>query len=768
MRYSCAACCFAILLLQGSLCSAIQLGEAERTRERALLTEWDATLEASNQAAAKETPLQRVVRLLTEMKDTLTKEAQGDEEAYDKMVCWCETNDKEKSQAIADADAHMNDLFAEIEERAARDAELNTQIKQLFADVMENEGALDRATKMREKEYAEFTVSEKEMMQAATQLKNAIIILGKHHAGLLQLTPALQESLGSVLQWSAIKHDEMLAAKASKTGVSSGISLLSRWAWTHTQQGRTEEESKLMHVLRKALKGSNMKHQSVLPAEYAGQLLEKFARTGPALVQQSSKLPSYTPASSEIVGILKQMKDEFEANLSQAQKEELQAQQEYAELKASKEEEIAAARKMRDDKKTEMYANKKALEDAKEDLDSTSATFREDKKFLMDLRLTCQKLDKEWEERSKTRHEELQAVTETIGILTEDDARELMAKTVTLLQEQSQRSTSQASTAKRNRAASILQKAAQDLAPGSSELLPYWGGQMRPDTQLSQMAVDVKLDAFTKVKAAMDKMVQELKAQQSEEVKLKEFCTTELNENEKQTYSTNQHLTDTKAKIEGLEATIGTLEKEIESAKETILSLQVEIKKAGEVREKENADYQTTVGDQRATQEILKKATARMAKFYAKKGFLQVAQPAPPGGGFTKYKKNSGASGVMGLLEQITEESVAVEKEAVAGEAEAQKAYESFVKDSNAAIDDNQNAIMNKADNISSAKADKENAEMEKESAEHQLQSLGEYAADLHEQCDFVLKNFDIRQAARLKEIEAIQEAKAILSGMEE
>jgi len=89
------------------------------------------------------------------------------------------------------------------------------------------------------------------------------------------------------------------------------------------------------------------------------------------------------------------------------------------------------------------------------------------------------------------------------------------------------------------------------------------------------------------------------------------------------------------------------------------------------------------------------------------------------------------------------------------------------VKDSNEAIENAQNAITSKADNITGATSDKENAEMEKESAEHQLQSLGDYAGDLHEQCDFVMKNFDIRQGARLKEIEAIQEAKSILSGME-
>merc|ERR1719191_2640118 len=131
---------------------------------------------------------------------------------------------------------------------------------------------------------------------------------------------------------------------------------------------------------------------------------------------------------------------------------------------------------------------------------------------------------------------------------------------------------------------------------------------MRPDVRLLQMAVYTKLDAFTKVKAAMDKMIQELKDQQVEEVKLKQFCTNELNENEKQTLSTNQHLTDTKAKIEGLQATIDTLTKEIEAAKEGIATSKIEIKKASEVREKENADYQTTIDDQRATQEVLKKA----------------------------------------------------------------------------------------------------------------------------------------------------------------
>eukprot|EP00971_Amphidinium_carterae_P118957 2356839-Amphidinium_carterae.1 len=41
------------------------------------------------------------------------------------------------------------------------------------------------------------------------------------------------------------------------------------------------------------------------------------------------------------------------------------------------------------------------------------------------------------------------------------------------------------------------------------------------------------------------------------------------------------------------------------------------------------------------------------------------------------------------------------------------------------------------------------------------LEDLAAVSEDLHTQCDYFLKNFDVRQKARLQEIEAIQSAKA-------
>merc|ERR1719230_2182912 len=62
------------------------------------------------------------------MKAQLEKEVSGDAELYDKMVCWCETNDKEKTKAIADADTSMNELQSDIEARSAREGQLSTNI----------------------------------------------------------------------------------------------------------------------------------------------------------------------------------------------------------------------------------------------------------------------------------------------------------------------------------------------------------------------------------------------------------------------------------------------------------------------------------------------------------------------------------------------------------------------------------------------------------------------------------------------------------------
>merc|ERR1719337_277373 len=104
--------------------------------------------------------------------------------------------------------------------------------------------------------------------------------------------------------------------------------------------------------------------------------------------------------------------------------------------------------------------------------------------------------------------------------------------------------------------------------------------------------------------------------QKEDEIKLKDFCVAELNSNERDTASKNRDKQDAEVKIADLEETIGKLTEEIEELDAAIAEASLQLKHAGEDREKENAEFQTTVADQRATQKLLTAALDILKGFY--------------------------------------------------------------------------------------------------------------------------------------------------------
>merc|ERR1719456_40618 len=132
--------------------------------------------------------------------------------------------------------------------------------------------------------------------------------------------------------------------------------------------------------------------------------------------------------------MLSEMKDEFNRNLSDAQKQELAAQLAFAEMKTAKEAEIAAAKASVDSKSEELANTNLEMAQAKQDLEDTTNALSADQKFLLDLKKRCAESDEGYAARQKERQEEVIAIGETIKILTDDDARDLMSKTVGFLQ----------------------------------------------------------------------------------------------------------------------------------------------------------------------------------------------------------------------------------------------------------------------------------------------------------------------------------------------
>merc|ERR1719174_2896441 len=652
-----------------------------------------------DEEAAKNRPVSKVITLLKDMLKQLEKEAEEDEEIYDKMACWCETNDKEKTKSIAEAEQRIDDLTNAIEELTAASARLNTEIKNLEGEVAKNQEALDKATAIRQKQLAEFNEEEKDNLQAISALKAAIVVLSKHHPSALQTESLI--NVATKVQQLMHKHAEVL------------------------REAITPKQRKTVASFIQA------------PADYFD--------AKPTFKQ------SYAPQSGQIFGILKQMKETFEANLASSQKEENENQRAYEDLKAAKEAEIQAGQEQIETKTQELPDTDEKLAQSKQDIEDTRASLAADEKFLAELKEKCQMTDQEWEERQKTRQEEMAAVSKALAILSSDDAHDTFTKT---FNPEFTQTASALRSKRRDQAATLLSAVARKFQ----------------NPRLAQLATAVKLDAFVKVKKAIDDMVAQLMKEKEDEIKHKDWCVDEMNTNERTTEMKNRDKDDLVAKIEDLTSTIDGLTTEIEQLKAEIAEMQVQLKRAGEDREKENKEFQTTVADQRATQKLLQQALNVLKGFYDKKAkgvALAQQEPVgpPPPPGFNEYKKSSAAGGVMGMIQQIINDAKSMEAEAIKSEEDAQKAYEDFVKDTNTSIEEKTVSITNKTEEKAQAEADKVEAETEKEAVMTELEQLANESADLHSSCDFVLKNFEIRQTARDQEIEALKQAKAILSG---
>merc|ERR1719331_1548424 len=104
---------------------------------------------ASVQEDAKNRPVSKVITVLKDMVTQLEKEAEEDEETYEKFGCWCTTNDKEKTKSIADGEERISSLNSAIAELTADSMQLNSEIKNLNTEVEKNQKALATATALR-------------------------------------------------------------------------------------------------------------------------------------------------------------------------------------------------------------------------------------------------------------------------------------------------------------------------------------------------------------------------------------------------------------------------------------------------------------------------------------------------------------------------------------------------------------------------------------------------------------------------------------------
>lgn len=658
----------------------------------------------------KERPVMKVVRLLQDTKAELEKELEDDKAVYELMTCWCKSGTEEKEAAIEAAKAKIAELEAALGEAAAKMKELKVKRRETLDEVNADEKALQAASTMRIKENKAFQASETDYLEAIDAAKNAIIVLSKHNAAdFAQLRVAARRLLDSRV--------------------------------SHMVERSTTITKANTETLRLFLRN----------AEQASSFLS------------IPGFQSYAPQSGQIFGILQQMKEDFEANLSEAQKAEAKAKAEYEALKAAKEDEIATGRKLIVSIDAQIAELQERYAEQFKQLEDTQEQLALDEEFLKNLKEKCATMDADFDKRTKDRLAEIDAVADTIKILNSDESFEMFDKMqAPAPPEFLQIRASAAEKERRQKAVTALQRAAQ----------------LSGNPGVALIAASAQLDAFTKVKAMIDKMVEELHTQQDDEIAHRDWCIKELDSNNRSTAAAYDKKESLLAQIADLEKRIESLTKDIAAAKEAIAHAMDQMKRASETREAENADFQVTVNDHHVMSIILTKALDRMKEVYAllqrdlKPGAPHIQTSAThtdPGNGpakFKTYSQNAGGGRVVKMLEEILADTKELIDQSMDSEQSDQSAYENFMKDSNKMIIKTTQAIADMTADRATAKEELSMAKTDLASTMTELEGLAQTNADLHKACDYTLKNFDARQAARAAEIDALNEAKAILSGM--
>eukprot|EP00933_Yihiella_yeosuensis_P081882 TRINITY_DN95587_c0_g1_i1.p1 TRINITY_DN95587_c0_g1~~TRINITY_DN95587_c0_g1_i1.p1 ORF type:complete len:670 (+),score=249.30 TRINITY_DN95587_c0_g1_i1:71-2080(+) len=442
-------------------------------------------------------------------------------------------------------------------------------------------------------------------------------------------------------------------------------------------------------------------------------------------------------SSGEPATTFKIMADDFKKERAAGQEQEEIDAKTSKELISAKKVELAAATKSLENKRTAKAAKKDKLFKAEVQIKDLTKSVAADEDFLQMLEKKCGAGDTEFQARQDARADEIEAVGKAIDVLDDEDAYNTFSKTLSLLQVEESSSDQ------------LRREKFRKALSGKSN-----------DRRIKALIETARINSFTKVKKAIDDMVVALKKESQDEVEKKDFCKKAFGKNDRETASLKEQAGSLGAEVEQIGTTLSGIATKVSELEGTIAESEKAMKEATATRQQEEKDFKQTIIDQKTTLSLLKKAMDVLSKTY---GFIQRStQPEGFGG---DYKQNAGGFKVMSLMQQIIADTKALEAEATRDEEEATADYKRLIEKTEASIKAQYEELSSQHSERASSKQNLLTAQQSLEGASAELANLATEAADLHESCDFLLKNFDLRQKARADEVESLKTAKAVLSG---
>ena len=664
-------------------------------------------------AGTTSNPVERVVQLIEGLKAKIQADGTAEQQVYDKYACWCEKTTARKAAAIENAKQLIDELSKSILELQGRLGSYVPEIAKLEKDIAETKEAINAAEEMRKKENEEYLKKKADLELGLANLEKAIKVLAE---ATVDATPNL------------LKPDANRDAQA---------------------------ETKLLTVMagvRSALRQYGNLGEKNVDKSDLGTVKSFLSNPNPSWVQigAAPHLGTYKSQSGEIQGILAQMKDDFEHELSSSAEEEEAAAAAHESLMETKRQDLELLENTLTKTTLAQGNDKKQLADDSQEREETQAQLKADEAFFDETKSSCKTKADNWAGRSRARTEELAAIDQALAILTSEESKAIFQRSHETFLQTSVKLTGP----KRTQAYDILKKAAAKT----------------DSLRLAAIASTVYTTGhFDAVIADIDKMIAALRAEEKADVEHRDWCEAQTSaansKNENLEYDKEQ-LDQKKQRAEDKKA---ELEKEVAKTEQEIEDIKTAMADALENRNAEHSAFQEALKDDADAVMLLGKAIEALSGFY-NKGAALVQQgpesdsPPPSLSGDYEGRKSEGG-GVVAILSMIKED---IEKEMKTGraeEAEDLAAYDKLREDNTAAMNalDEKKVtlgqdIAGKMKEISEIEAVLGDKDASKKATDDLLESL-------KPNCDWIRRTFDTRMEKRKAEMEGLANAKSVLAG---
>lgn len=683
-------------------------------------------------------PVEKVVKLLEDLKGKIEEDEETEQKLYDKFACWCEETLIEKSKAIDDGTAAIEKLTQGILAMRGKIEELKVTARQLGAEVVDGKEGMTEAKEIREKEREEYITERKEAEQCIGALEAAIKVLtGAGTKTELLSTIQQAEILGTVAELQSVIKNVPATYQMSKQNLDTIKSFMA-------------DPSRFIH----GFTGTQMHSKLSLT----------FSLNDASDASSQNPFGDYAPASGQIQGILKGLYDSFTSSLEKANVEEATKQKQYKgiiKVKEGEQEALEASLQMQTMEKAELT---KKLADDKVLLKDTKEQLAADKKFFAETKQECKDNAVSWAQRSRVRTEELQGMTKALAILTSEEAKKTFESAH---EEKKEESLLQV----KNKVVNVEvdpKKPVQERINAYERIraIVKKSGSLRLATIGATIMSGGHFDA---VITMIDKMIRDLRLEAERDEKRREECDVDRTQLK---YEIEDLGTDIKkleellerqdSEKEELEAAIEDKQKEIDETNTTIAELI-------EDREEAHDEFEKALKDDTDSINLLQQAIEALTAVYVNNKIpLGLIEEDPKPAAFSKggYQGRKGESGgVIAILTMIKED---LESEATRSKEDEEAAQMEFQKqfDDLKALKQKQlearTALKNK---MSALLAQIAIAEKKKSRKGDEKKNKEDELAVVDVPCDWVLETFDTRKEKRTAEIDGLIEAKAMLMG---